>query len=250
MRQIVLRAHHMLILSFLLTGAGHARANLIQNGGFESPVLAPGQDMEYSGGSTAISGWTVVGDNVLLIQTPYSELGAPYYDGMVQFNAQSSLNSLDLTGGGDTDSPTDGIQQTVTTTPGDTYLLSFYVGRAQSNNGDSRYQNPATADLSINGGPRVSFTNSDLPPSGYVDWKQFTTSFLATGSTTTITFPNGTPVGTNFAGLDNVVLVDTTSVPEPTSLILIGVDVGGVTGYTWRQQKGKRKPQGERNGRK
>ena len=236
---------HVVMLTLLLTGAGHARAGLIQNGSFELPVLPSGVAMEYSGGSTAIPSWTVVGDNVLLLQTAYSELGPPYFDGVVQFNAQSGLNSLDLTGGGSTDSPTDGVQQNVTTTLGDTYSLSFYVGRAQSNNGDSRYQNPATADLSINGGPLVSFTNSDLPLSGYVDWEQFTTSFIATGSSTTITFLNGTPVGTNFAGLDNVVL---TAVPEPSSLILIGVGVGSLIGYTWRQQKGNRKAQGRRPG--
>ena len=74
---------------------------------------------------------------------------------MNQFNAQSGLNSIDITGAGNT-GPTDGIQQSVATTAGHQYALSFYVGRAQTVAGNGTglvfYNSPATVDLSINGG--------------------------------------------------------------------------------------------------
>ena len=127
-----------------------------------------------------------------------------------------------ITGHGNT-GPTDAIQQIVATTVGQNYILSFYVGRAQSNNGNSTYQGPATVDLSINGGGAVGFTNTDAPPPGFGDWANFSTTFIATGSTTTITFLNGTGGQTYYAGLDNVSMVE---VPEPSTLVLSAL--GGV----------------------
>jgi hypothetical protein len=68
--------------------------------------------------------------------------------------------------------------------------------------------------LSINGSPRVGFTNSEtVIPQGFVNWKQFTTTFDANGPSTTLTFLNGTPFGTNFLGLDNVSLSAVVELP-------------------------------------
>jgi hypothetical protein len=205
----------ILVLAIVSTGAAPAKSNALINNSFESPAVpvAPGY-LQLSGGSSAIPGWTVEGDNIILLDTTYSEDGPPFFTGMVQFNAQDGSNSVDLTGGGGTNSSTNGIQQTVATTPGLPYQLQFYVGRAQSNNGDSRYQTPVTVDLSINGSPRVGFINSEtVIPQGFVNWKQFTTTFNATGPSTTITFLNGTPFGTNFLGLDNVSLSAVVELP-------------------------------------
>jgi len=203
----------LLILALLIGAVGKARASLITNGSFESPALPSGGLLNVAGGGTAITGWTVQGSDVNLLQTNYSEV----VNGMNQFNAEDGLNSLDITGSGNT-GPTDGVEQTVTTTPGQAYYLSFYVGRAQSDNGNSAYLDPATVDLSIDGGPRTSFTNSLATPSGGIGWEQFNTSFIAAGSSTTITFLNGTPSGTNEASLDNITLV-----PEPSSTVLLGI---------------------------
>src|SRR5207249_1916696 len=115
--------------------------------------------------------------------------------------AQDGLSSLDLTGDFNT-GPTDGIQQTVATTVGHLYQLSFYVGRAQSNNGNSAYQQPATVDVSIDGGPRIGFTNSNSPIPGSVDWRLFNLNFTASTSNTSIAFLSGTGFPTAEAGLD------------------------------------------------
>ena len=222
-------------LALLLGGGGQVKAaSLIVNGGFELPVLPNGGGEGFTGGSTGIPGWTVVGNDIGLLQTNLSEL----QNGIIRFNAQEGLNSVDLTGAFNT-GPTDGITQTVATTSGSAYTLSFWVGRAQSDNGFSGYQDPATVDLSLNGGPRVSFTNSDQPTPGLVDWKQFSTSFVASGSSTTITFLNGTPINTDQAGLDNVTFTPSgTAVPEPGTLTLALVAGAlGASGYAWRRWK-------------
>jgi hypothetical protein len=154
------RSTLLFALALLLWGAQAKASSLIVNGSFEQPVLPIGGGQDFTGGSTGIPGWTVVGVDIGLLQTKYSEP----QNGMIQFNAQDGLNSVDLTGAFNT-GPTDGIKQTVTTTPGSTYDLSFWVGRAQSDNGFPGYQDPVTVDLSLNGGTSVGFTNNDTPQS-------------------------------------------------------------------------------------
>jgi hypothetical protein len=54
----------------------------------------------------------------------------------------------------------------------------------------------------------------------------FTTSFTASGSTTTIDFLNGDPGTDNTNGLDNVSINATSAVPEPGSVALLGSALG------------------------
>ncbi len=185
------------------------------NGGFELPQAASGGSLSYFAGSTAITGWTVLGSSgVSLINTNKSELD----NGMDAFNAFEGTQSLDLTGINDDNHPTllsSGVTQDVTTIPGITYTLTFYLGRACGT--ASIYSTPAMADLSIDGGALVAFTNSNLTP-GYVNWKGFTYEFMATGATTAFTFMNGT-TSNNYDGLDGVQLL--TPEPPANSLILL-----------------------------
>ncbi|MGO9597455.1 MAG: PEP-CTERM sorting domain-containing protein [Isosphaeraceae bacterium] len=218
------------VLLALVSGTGRVQAgNLLVNGSFEDPVIPPGTDHLYNGGQPIGSaGWTAVGVNVDLVQTTYAEP----FNGITAFNAQQGLNSMDLTGAFNS-GPTSGVTQTVSTTVGQTYDLSFYVGRAD---GGSFYSTPATDDLSINGGPSVSYTNSNATP-GFVNWEQFTTSFVAVGPTTTITFLNGTPVQTALAGLDNVVLsLASGTVPEPSTLTLLGIGAASLFCFVKRRR--------------
>src|SRR5690349_6490700 len=113
------------LLALLIATAQPASANLLLNGSFESPVLAPGDAATFSGGSSAIPGWTVLGNDIALVETTYSENSPPVHDhGMVAFNAQDGFNSVDITGSNNS-GPADGLSQTVATLVGQTYTLSF-----------------------------------------------------------------------------------------------------------------------------
>lgn len=197
-------------LGFLIASGGTARADLITNGSFESTVLPPGSNLSVPNGSLVITGWTVLGNNVALMSSPYTE--PP-----VLFNPHSGNQFVDISGFLNTMS--DGIEQTVSTSIGQAYILSFYLGRS-----DILDPIGAILDLSINGGARVSYTNSDLTFNG-MNWKQFSVNFTATSTSTTLSFFNGIPAGRGFVvGLDSVSLNEAImDVPEPSSLLLFGI---------------------------
>ena len=177
-----------------------AGAQIVSNGSFETPVLTEGEARLFATGAS-IGAWTVLGSAgnpvaVFSIHTMYGEASL----GVTAFNAQNGLNSLDLTGSFNQGLES-GVQQTIPTVIGRQYLLSFHVGRAS---GRSVYATASTVELSIDGGPRAPYTNSNSTP-GAVNWQQFTASFVATGPTTTLSFYNGQTTN-RFSGLDNVVV--------------------------------------------
>ncbi|MEQ1904479.1 MAG: PEP-CTERM sorting domain-containing protein [Pirellulaceae bacterium] len=189
------------------------QADLITNGGFEDPVIPVGSLLHFATGSTIGGAWTVLGnlgnsETVMLLQTTYSEPG----NGVIPFNAQEELNSLDLTGSFNQGLQS-GVIQAITTSPGETYRVSFYVGRAD---GNFAYSTASTVDLSINGGTRMPFTNSNST-AGRVNWQLFTTDFVASGAVTTLSFFNG-QITNSYTGLDNI---SVSAIPEPSSLLLV-----------------------------
>jgi hypothetical protein len=205
--------------------AGAGRANLILNPGFELPAVGAGNSLTVPGGSGLIPNWTVLGVDVLVLSTTYAEPS----NGVI-FNAQGgSTQALDLTGSGNT-GPTNGVEQAVATTVGQGYLLSFGVGRAQSNNGSSFYQNDAAVRLAINGTAVAVLVNT-MTTSGGVNWFTFTWNFVATTTSTTIRFTNDTALNTSYAGLDNVSLVPVgVPIPEPGTVALAAIGLPLVVG--------------------
>jgi hypothetical protein len=187
-----------------------AVTNLIVNGGFETPPLNDGAFQLFGAGASNLTGWDVLGparNSVAILDTGYHEAG-------VTFNAFGGQQALDITGGENT-GPTAGIRQTVNTRAGQRYALSFWVGNAD---GRSDYAGASALFLGINDHLPTRFENADITAHG-VNWKLFTTSFVATSGHTDILFNNGTAprsdgTGDNYAGLDNVRL---TAVPEPAT---------------------------------
>ncbi len=165
----------------------------VTNGSFEQPTVPVGSFQTFGTGSNGISGWTVVGPAVTVIHTAFVDTGIAYVAG-------EGTQWLDLTGPG-VNSPANGVTQTVATTQGQRYRLSFRVGSAT--NGSTIFA--STVDLSINGGARTGFTNSTAPTST-LDWKLFEVEFVATGASTIITFFNGSPSFNNLSALDGISL--------------------------------------------
>jgi hypothetical protein len=207
-----------------------AVTNLIVNGGFEAPPQNDGAFQLFGAGATNLTGWEVLGparNSVAILDTAYHEAG-------VTFNAFGGTQALDITGGENT-GPTAGIRQTVNTRAGQRYQLSFWVGNAD---GRSDYAGTSALFLGINDNLSTRFENADITEHG-VNWKLFTTSFVATSDHTDVIFNNGTAPrsdgsGDNYAGLDNVRL---TAVPEPAAWAMM-IAGFGLAGATLRRRRG------------
>ncbi len=208
----------LLAAAALFVGVAPAAAvNLVINGGFESDPAPNGGYIQYPGGSI-FTGWTVTGNDVIVIDANYSESG-------LVFNANSGSNSIDLTGAGNT-GPADGITQTVATVAGTSYNVSFFVGNASPTGGNaSSYTQPSSVALTLNGGPVSTFTNPTDTPFG-INWLKYNFQYIATGPTT-LAFTNAT-VGDNMAGLDDISVEATVPEPATWALLIAGFAMTGV----------------------
>lgn len=247
----------MLALLAIVGVAVPAKANLLLDGSFENPIVDPtshcGQyafchgfhtNPTYPPPDSIIGNWVVIGTSdidcssgqcvpnghpapVMLMTDQYQETvgGDPNGDPLF-FHVHDGNQAVDLTGEGNqgTDGQhnfENGIKQTVTLDKG-TYHLSFWLGHEDSS--APGYGNgPSSISLWINGVEQQIF-NNDLNTHDDVTWEQFFYDFSADGDTT-IAFIDETALGNNYAGLDDVNLVQT---PEPASLLLLASGFAGL----------------------
>jgi Protein of unknown function (DUF642)/PEP-CTERM motif len=187
-----------------------SRANLLTNGDFEST------NNGFSETLTPV-GWTNVGhiDGVI----GYSVFGTPAYDGSYYYDLGGYGSPLPASG--------DGIEQTVATTSGSTYTLSF--GLTGENAAGS-----AVLNVIINGSLVQSFT---VPLTGAGEFMNpFATqslNYVATGSSSTILFTvTGADLGSDDPLIDKVNFDlaggGGNGVPEPSTLFLSGMSLAGL----------------------
>lgn len=189
---------------------GGASASLLVNGGFEAPPVPTGGFQLIAAGSS-FGGWNVVGaaGNVGPISGAYALSG-------LSFPAQEGNQFVDLTGLSNTAT---GVEQAIATSAGIVYDLSFWVGNMVNPGG--LFGLTSTVELFIEGASQGVFVNANGAGTGRLDWQQYSISFTALDSSTSIRFLNRDGSTDNVNGLDNVVLVARgTHVPEPESLAL------------------------------
>jgi len=195
--------------------AGSASAQIVQNGGFESPAVAPAP-FETSP-PQPIADWTVTAGSVDLI------------DGYWQ--AHSGSQSIDLNG-----NEPGTLTQTISLDTGQLYLLTFWV----SGNPDGP---PAlkTFDFSVTNTTSLTPANGNFlvvsPPQSRanMNWQERDWLFLANSGTHTLVFQSTTP-GPYGPALDDV---GVTLVPEPETyaMLLAGM---GLIGFIARRRRSYR----------
>ena len=204
----------LVFVGLLMVPATSAHANLILNPSFESGTLVEnlGQGTMFVGaGNPAITNWTEFIDALAWIQSPN-----PWV-----LSAEDGNRFLDLTeittGGA-----FGGVQQSIATTPGSNYVLSYYLGTYTQ-----RWGGPPVSILATAGGTSLACTVNTT--SIVSTWTPCSMAFTATSATTLISL-RGTQ-GAAYIGLDNVSVelgegtttTNTGNVPEPTSMALLGV---------------------------
>ena len=224
----------VIVLVGVLTASAGASAALIANGSFETPIVPIGNFTDFAVGSSALTGWSVfgpAGTNVAIVNGTFSQSG-------VTFEAEDGNQWLDLTGDGS--NSTEGVSQAVTTTIGDRYQLSYFIGNTTG--GGGIFGTTSTVNVLLNGASAFTDTNSNVSPTN-LNWEQFTHTFVATGTSTTLGFQNADPSNDNSNGLDNIILTDlgpVTPVPEPASLVLLATGLATFAMIRRRRQRGIR----------
>jgi hypothetical protein len=142
-------------------------------------------------GATNMLDWTVTGSPGydLAWIGPNNDLG---------LTAANGSYFLDLTGYHNSP-PWDGVSQTVPTTVGHVYFVSYEIGYNSGYDGSTM---PAVS-VAVTGSPTITNT---FVPGGTNVWETFSFSFTASATNTTLTFAGATPQGLAYIGLDNVIM--------------------------------------------
>ena len=162
--------HRSLAAAVLVAGlmaANASRADILVNGDFELGPTIPAATptMSVAPGSTALTGWTVVGGAIDIVTDGY---WAPV-------SGHRSV-ALSNTGPG-------GIEQTFSTTPGAAYRVSYWIS-------GEPFSTPTIKHLRVTAGAASQDQTFDITPAWEwnMAWARCTFDFTASGSSTALRF--------------------------------------------------------------
>lgn len=182
------------LLAVLFVGTSSNAISII-NGSFEDgPSLT--QFLTLPGGSTALTGWEIVGDSIDIIGGYWA--------------ASEGSRSLDLSG-----LDTGGVQQVLATTVGSVYEVVFdMAGNVNSP------VNVVSLQVSAGGTSEVFDFDITGATLGNMGWQALTFSFEAVSTSTTLLFES-LMSGHSGPALDNVSITEVATVPEPSTALLL-----------------------------
>ena len=202
----------------LLVGTAHA--NLISNGSFDATTPFTGGEVVSD---SAINGWTIAdGYGVLWISS------GGYYGGLNPSPGNGSDYLIDLTGTSD-HTPYEAVSQTIATTPGATYQLTFDLGSA--------IQWGIQDGVTVSAGATSETFTSTNDGTSTNSWESEVLDFTASGTSTLITLAGAS--GSQYIGIDNVSILGTSvpGTPEPSTWAMMLLGFAGLGFMGWRSRK-------------
>jgi|HubBroStandDraft_3_1064219.scaffolds.fasta_scaffold15900_4 hypothetical protein len=210
----------------IFAAGGVQAANLAANGDFANlgnvwvNNTGLGSDDWQTAGATAIPGWS----NVTGVANEFW-VGASNGYGLSASPGNGSSFFVDLTGQANS-KPYGGIEQTVATTAGAQYTLSFALGSSTLYNGPGLAA--AALQASASGAAPLASQLYLSNPTSANEWTSETLTFTADSGMTTIEFLADSSYSSRYVGLDDVSVTPAAAVPEPGSAALLLLGMGGL----------------------
>jgi hypothetical protein len=198
------------LFAIALLGASSAMANpIVTNGSFEDLGFILNNGGGTWGQSSTLLGWTRVSGNMFEVQlakdAQTSTTGSyPTFNNRYDGDRYLELNANGL----------GTVAQTLATTAGQSYSLTFGYSGRQGSSGDST--------MAVYWGGTLINTITAAPTS---NWKTFSNTLLASGNNTELKFVSLGPTGSTTYGsyLDGV---SVTAVPEPETYAMLLAGLG------------------------
>jgi choice-of-anchor C domain-containing protein len=191
-----------------------AHADMVENGSFEYGVsIDPSGFLGLAPGSTAITGWTVIGSGTRIVD----------YIGDY-WQASDGVRSVDLDG---YLSGNGGVEQIISTVPSRSYLVTFDLAGNPDGEPSEKTMN---ASVIGNTPSDWSFSVDRSASRSPMDWEQKEFTFVADGLFTTLRFLSTTSGQGYGPVLDNVSVAEVLPIPVPAAILigLLGLGTAGV----------------------